>query len=136
MQASAAALPSAAASTIVSEPAPIAAGSPVQTLSQLQEGAGAAYAQGMGAAWVKKGAKGGDVGSLWVEIFCASAAGGKWVPVDPLQGWVDRRDFASLQILPAAVEFCHANSSYDAYTVAISDSCQKCSWHHHIGPVA
>lgn len=44
----------------------------------------------MGSAWSKGGTAGGDAGNAWVEVYCASAAGGRWVPVDPLMGWVDR----------------------------------------------
>ncbi|KAK9805417.1 hypothetical protein WJX73_002963 [Symbiochloris irregularis] len=47
--------------------------------------------QAQGAAW-GRGRAVGDLGDVWVEVYCASAAGGRWVCVDPLRGIVDRPD--------------------------------------------
>lgn len=30
--------------------------------------------------------------TFWVEVYCGSAATGRWVPVDPLLGWLDAAD--------------------------------------------
>lgn len=61
--------------------------------------------QAQGAAWGRD-KRAFNMGEVWVEVYCASAAGGRWVCVDPLRGSVDRwASMLALVKLPCDVSF-------------------------------
>jgi xeroderma pigmentosum group C-complementing protein len=51
-----------------------------------------------GVAWGRRGGGGGGGGAAtsssgglcWAEVYCGAADTGRWVAVEPLDGWVDQ----------------------------------------------
>lgn len=67
---------------------------------QRSGGAGQSVAYGQGATPQKAVVMGGAVpgaGSCWAEVFLGPFDTGRWVPVDPLTGWIDRA--ADMEVL-------------------------------------